>query len=208
MTNIEHVPCAGLSIEQAGRKHSERVDGYDAGNGFAQSGTGTNMQAQLNERTNVLVACDQNTERWLRMVLTSSNKLTYVSELHTVQGLVHSRRFDFIIASIYFSGFRMFDVLKAARQSELNATTPFLCIRSNASSLAAYADRSTKLALRCLGANYFLDVSDAELDSSASQRQKLRQQLEALINNRLSLVGPDRSILEPALQTSKSRLSE
>jgi PleD family two-component response regulator len=166
------------------------------------------MQAQLHQKTNVLIACDQNTERWLRMVLSASNKLTYVSELVTVENLLRSREFDFIIASIYFSGFRMFDVLKAARQSELNATTPFLCIRSNASSLAAYADRSTKLALRCLGANYFLDVSDAELDRSASQRAKLRQQLEALIGNKLNLVAPDLSILEPARQRSKSRLSE
>jgi hypothetical protein len=74
-------------------------------------------------------------------------------------------------------------VLKQIRRSQLNSKTKVLCLRATASPVATTCDRSTKMALKILGANYFWDISSWEYQSpmQSEQRNFMVSELQALL---------------------------
>jgi hypothetical protein len=89
-------------------------------------------------------------------------KYAYVESVYTVSDACAKldERFNLVVLGIFFDDSRMFEVLHCVKHSKLNSDTPVLCFRPGESQYATLIDECTSSALKLLGADAFVDLSD------------------------------------------------
>ena len=124
--------------------------------------------------SNILVADVADADQRMRAIFAGAELRFARTHDHALRELAEGAC-DLLVIGVHFDDSRMFDLLRAVRTDQRFAGLPVVCVKSRRPGRISIASQDLEMAVRALGADAFLDLSDLEHDEA------LRGKLRALL---------------------------